>query len=893
MLLKGLVLLLAIVPFTLGAYQVVSVANLPSGGQKYVAQLMPNSGGPYGDDISFLSIEVVPYTPSIVRVTMRDANVTRWEVPNVVLLKPQPQAHVMPQYNVAIGTRGSTFSLVVTRLSDGVVVFDTRQTEDMVYENQYLSLSTNLPKQPNVYGLGERAAPLRLPTNETYTIFARDNATPYLQNVYGSHAFYMELRNGSAHGVYLLNSNAMDVILSEGKLQYKVIGGIFDFFFMMGATPKEVVRQYLSIIGKAEMIPYWGLGWQQCRWGYNTLEETKAVVDAYAAHKIPLEVMWNDIDYMDAYKDFTTDPNRFPQSAMKNWIDSLHANQQKYIMIIDPGIKIEAGYPAYEIGLQKDLYIKDKSGKPLVGMVWPGFTFFPDFTHPITPDYWYDQLSQFHQKIPFDGIWIDMNEVANFCDGNCPVQPPIPSLALDSSNLLDQAQTSLSDSTLKRPLSASETEIWKQTQLPGSQTFQSGHKDGKKSSLDFNPNDPPYKPLNGGNPMYSHTIDLSARQHLDIQYNIHTLYGHYEGMATRRAADKIFAGKRSLIVSRSTFAGSGRYMSHWLGDNHSTWDDMHWSIAGVITMGMFGLPHVGADICGFAGNTTKELCTRWIQLGAFYPFSRNHNAIGMISQEPYVFGDDVAKIAATTILLKYSFLPYYYTLHYHAHVHGDPVARGLFYEFPEDPMTAENDVQMLIGPGLLVSPVLAEHSTIVNAYFPAGLWYDFYNGMAINSKGEFSQLDAPIDKINLHVRGGIIIPRQKPEMTTMQSLRNNKYSLLVALDQNGNAAGDLFVDNGESTYTVANSHYIYTTFSHTGNTLTIRQPGVKSYTALQNLGDITFFGVPHTVSQVQVNGTPIAKTLWTYSKSSQRLVIQGLSLALFSPQTISYTFVST
>ena len=866
--------------------------------QRYVAQLVTGTGGPYGGDIAMLVVDVVPYTSSIVRVTMRDANASRWEVPDVVLLQPDSKA--VPKYNVLIGGVGSNLNLVVTRLIDNVVIFDTRDSGGLVYEDQYLSMETVLPANPNIYGLGERAAPLRLPTSQVYTIFARDNATPLIQNVYGSHAFYMELRgHGAAHGVYLLNSNAMDVILNTTSLQYRVIGGVFDFFFFVGTTPKEVVRQYLSVIGKTEMIPYWGLGWQQCRWGYYTLAETKAVVDSYAANGIPLEVMWNDIDYMDGYKDFTVDPNRYPAAQFKSFIDSLHAKGQKYIMIIDPGIKIESGYAPYEDGLHQGLYITSNStGKPLVGMVWPGFTFFPDFTIPATSEYWYHYLAQFHETIPFDGIWIDMNEVANFCDGNCLITPPIPSdrlVAQAASNILASQQVGANKKRMD-PRQALATRVAalqpaQQAHLAQQNQNQQKLKHLKQQGVShraaaFDPNNPPYKPWNGGNALYSHTIDLSAMQHLGMQYNVHTLYGHYEGKATRAAADRIL-GKRSLVVSRSTFPGSGRHMSHWLGDNHSTWEDLHLSIAGVITMGMFGLPHVGADICGFVGNTTKELCTRWIQLGAFYPFSRDHNAVGMIPQEPYVFGPDVAKIAANTILLKYSFLPYYYTLHYHAHTIGDPVARGLFYEFPEDTITAENDMQMLIGPGMLLTPVLTESTTIVNAYLPVGYWYDFYTGVqTISTDGQYVQLDAPMDKINIHLRGGFIIPRQKPDMTINLS-RKNPYNLYVALNESGSAVGDLFVDDGESFNTVTKKAFTFVTFTLFGNTLTIK-PTVVGYPNMQPLTAITFLGVTQQPNQVIVNGQVLSHSLWTYSKSIRRLSIQGISIDLKTPSTVSW-----
>lgn len=824
----------------------------------------------------------------MVRVTMRDANASRWEVPNIIV--KQPEAKIVPQFAVMIGGVGANLEVIVTRLSDNVVVFDTRGSGGIVYEDQYLSVQTQLPANPNIYGLGERAAPLRLPTSQVYTIFARDNDTPLIENVYGSHAFYMELRGGAAHGVYLLNSNAMDVVLNATNLQYRVIGGIIDFFFIMGPTPKEVTRQYLSLIGTTEMIPYWGLGWQQCRWGYKSLDETKAVVSAYAANNIPLEVMWNDIDYMDAYKDFTVYPVRYPAAGFKSFIDSLHANGQKYIMIIDPGIKIEAGYAPYEEGLHQGLYMVDNTThKPYVGMVWPGFTFFPDFTIPATAEYWHKYLAQFHDMIPYDGIWIDMNEVADFCPGNCVISPPIPdkslaSFALAQSDHEAQARPHMNVAE-KLAHSRRRQQAHLEQQEQKKQLLRQLQQSNPNAAVPFNPNNPPYKPWNGGFPLYWHTIDLSAVQQLGMQYNTHTLYGHYEGMATRAAADRIL-GKRSLVVSRSTFPGSGRHFSHWLGDNHSTWDDLHLSISGIITMGLFGLPHVGADICGFNGNTTKELCTRWIQLGAFYPFSRDHNAIGQLSQEPYAFGPDVAKIAANTILLKYSFLPYYYTLHYHAHVTGDPVARGLFYEFPEDAVAPENDVQMLIGSGLLVTPVLTESTTIVNAYLPAGSWYDFYTGAKTSSSGQYVQLDAPIDKINLHLRGGVIIPRQKPEMTINLS-RKNPYNLLVALNGTGFASGDLFVDDGESFNTISKNHFTFVTFTHMANVLTIK-PTTVGYHEIQPLTAINFLGVGQQPNQVSINNQVIARNLWTYSKSIKRLTVQGINVDLKAPATLSW-----
>ena len=123
--------------------------------------------------------------------------------------------------------------------------------------------------------------------------------------------------------------------------------------------------------------------------------------------------IWTDIDYMDGYRDFTWDPVKFNQDDMKKFADQLHDDGQHYVVIVDPGIKVEDGYEPFEQGLEMDVFIKDQQGKPFVGKVWPGFTAFPDFLHPNTSDYWSSMFAKFLNEVPIDGIWIDMNEASN------------------------------------------------------------------------------------------------------------------------------------------------------------------------------------------------------------------------------------------------------------------------------------------------------------------------------------------------------------------------------------------------------------------------------------------------------------------------------------------------
>lgn len=110
-----------------------------------------------------------------------------------------------------------------------------------------------------------------------------------------------------------------------------------------------------------------------------------------------------------------------------------------------------------------------------------------------------------------------------------------------------------------------------------------------------------------------------------VEYDIHNLYGHEILNATYNALLDVFPGKRPFIIGRSTFAGSGVYAGHWGGDNYSKWAYMFFGIPQALSFSLFGIPMFGVDTCGFSGNTDEELCNRWMQLSAFFPFYRNHN----------------------------------------------------------------------------------------------------------------------------------------------------------------------------------------------------------------------------------------------------------------------------
>lgn len=221
--------------------------------------------------------------------------------------------------------------------------------------------------------------------------------------------------------------------------------------------------------------------------------------------------------------------------------------------------------------------------------------------------------------LEFDGIWLDENEATNFCNGYC------------------KTEERPDDSYRNKPF------------------YVPGWRDLEDKAIG----------VDGWH-------DSIKRR----EYDVHNLFPLMQTKAT--AEYLISLKKRPYILSRSDFPGIGKYGHHWMGDNWSTVEYMTLSIDGIYSYNLFALPFMGSDICGFNGDATNELCTRWHILGSLYPFARNHNQNASKSQEPYRFSDTVTPsttnlptpasgtlkyydVIRMALVNRYNFVKYYYT----------------------------------------------------------------------------------------------------------------------------------------------------------------------------------------------------------------------------------------
>lgn len=345
--------------------------------------------------------------------------------------------------------------------------------------------------------------------------------------------------------------------------------------------------------------------------------------------------------------------------------------------------------------------------------------------------------------------------------------------------------------------------------------------------------------------MLKDNLHFGGWEHRDV----HNLYGHmqlvatYDGLGRRDNWQQ-----RPFILTRAHFAGSQRLATIWTGDNAAEWSHLQASIKMCLSESVAGFSFCGADVGGFFGNPDAELLGRWYQTGAFQPFFRAHAHIDTKRREPWLFPEATRLIIRDAIRKRYSFLPLWYTLFYEHERFGLPVMRPLLSVYPTDVNTYALDDQFLIGDVLLVRPVMEAGATSVSVYFPlnvqnkADVWYDIDTNQAINTAGRQT---IPVDslKIPVYQRGGTILPKKERIRRASTLMKDDPYTLNVALDSAGKARGSLYLDD-EKSFEYRNGKFAYLSLNFADNVLSSERLDTASeFTSLSWLERVRIVGL--------------------------------------------------
>ncbi len=295
----------------------------------------------------------------------------------------------------------------------------------------------------HIFGIAEHAGPLSLKQtrggegnyDQPYRMYNTDVFEYELDSpmtLYGSIPFMQAHRKDSSVGLFWLNAAEtwVDIVKSEHTKNPLMLGfgdgttdshthwmsesGILDVFVMMGPTPKELMNIYGELTGYTQLPATFAIAYHQCRWNYVTDEDVKDVDRKFDKFNIPYDVIWLDIEYTDGKKYFTWDDHNFPDPiGMEKQLDE---TERKLVVIIDPHIKNQGGYPVVDELKSKDLGAKNKENSIFDGWCWPGSSHWIDAFNPAARAWWKTLFTYDKFKGTMSNVWLwnDMNEPSVF-----------------------------------------------------------------------------------------------------------------------------------------------------------------------------------------------------------------------------------------------------------------------------------------------------------------------------------------------------------------------------------------------------------------------------------------------------------------------------------------------
>ena len=768
--------------------------------------------------IQNLNIKISLECDKYLHIYITDSKEERWEHPLSISdsykqkIKTCSQTKSLKDFGLTINEKSEDpFYFSLTNPKTNELIFTSENT-DFIYSDVFITFG-GLFTSNDVYGFGERYHELKLGDGK-FTMWPNDTSGIHEDtgeggyNAMGIHPLgFHRTAKKTFVGLLFNNINAQDLIIksnyAQGEnnvlLEHRTIGGVIDYFITLNDSPDEALISLHDIIGHPTLPPFWSLGFHQCKWGYKNDKEIRYVYNNYISNELPIDTFWGDIDILQDYRIFTLNEKNF--ANLPNLIHEIHENNYKFIPIVDLGFPMKDIDEFYMRGKETNAFIKSNYTKEdLISYVWPEHAVFPDFFSKAGNDLWEYAMRKYYQYVKYDGIWLDMNE----------------------------------------PAMIHVDDITRGELLPEGKTF-----DPKYNYYEYIPYVPGYRedhPTIRGRTLSENCYSTAINENKFLYgYNFKPMLNYMQNVATNNYLVKIL-NKRPFILSRSTTLGHGRYAFHWLGDNDSTYKDMRNGLNGIFQFQIYGVPMTGDDICGFNRVSWDEICARWMSLGAFFPFARNHNSVNLPPQEPFAFGLDsyTYKSSKLALNMRYSLLRYYYTQLFKVSL-GEKGSffKPLFFEYyNEEPTTKNMAESFMVGDSFIIYPIFRNETDDIEVYMPKDDWNIFPSGEIFKTKKDWEggnvKLSGEFNRVNIFMRGGKIFPHQNSEnkfIPNTKGLNKEKTELFIIPDSESHIAdGDVIFDNDEyNTIATKNYYYFHIEFNNTELKFSIKNEMTDSY----------------------------------------------------------------
>ncbi|MBO9728887.1 MAG: DUF4968 domain-containing protein [Chitinophaga sp.] len=744
--------------------------------------------------------EITVYSPSVVRVRM-DQHPLAADFSYAVIAQPVTTRVQTTQNEREINVTTDSLQFRITKnpfsihffTPSGEVINEDETGLTTSWIGNDVTTYKKMQEGERFIGLGEKTGNLDR-KGEGYTNWNSDKFG-YATNqdpIYATIPFYIGIHHHVNYGIFFDNTFQSDFNFGASNNRFSSFGargGEMNYYLIYHPQMADIIASYTSLTGRMPMPPLWSLGYQQNRYSYYPDTEVLRIAQTLREKKIPSDGITLDIHYMDTYKLFTWNKDRFPNPSQLT--KQLGNMGFKLTVIVDPGIKVEDGYAAYENGKKENIFIKYSDGQNYTGQVWPGWCHFPDFTSVKGRDWWKGQIKSYIQN-GVRGIWNDMNEIAT----------------------------------------------WGQ-KMPDNVLFN-------------------YE----GHPV--------THQQAHNIYGLQMVRASYEGSREELK-------KRPFLLTRAAYAGSQRYSAIWTGDNRAEEDHMLLGVRLLNSLGLSGMPFSGMDIGGFTGNPTVSLYARWMQIGAFIPYFRNHTGVNTKSSEPWAYGEEVLEITRNYVNLRYQLLPYLYSSMYEATRTGMPVMRTLALTNTFDAKVYDTRFQNQYGYGSAFMIAPFESTKEFGAvYFPAGKWYNLYNDSLTNGNQEMIT-PLNIKTLPVYVKESSIIPMQSLIQNTAEKPSDTLFLHIYKGEQPHSFV--YYEDDGESFDNEKGVYYQRTISYQPANKKIIFEKSTGSYTSKFHHIKLLLHGFNEQKS-ISVNGSqlPLQTSGYAFLSPISRFDPQGFSI---------------